>query len=90
MGHSYVEISSSMFFTLRVWLFYVYVHRAPCNIVLFLLSCFGRWGRGFGLVQFFVAKDSPLNQPNSVLGIIFYTLQMALGQSLIVLCKITV
>uniref|UniRef100_A0A3Q0SP70 vitamin-K-epoxide reductase (warfarin-sensitive) n=1 Tax=Amphilophus citrinellus TaxID=61819 RepID=A0A3Q0SP70_AMPCI len=40
-----------------------------------------RWGRGFGLVQFFVAKDSPLNQPNSVLGIIFYTLQMALGLS---------
>ncbi|KAM8729874.1 vitamin K epoxide reductase complex subunit 1 [Acanthopagrus schlegelii] len=41
-----------------------------------------RWGRGFGLVQFFVAKDSPLNQPNSVLGIIFYTLQMGLGLSL--------
>uniref|UniRef100_A0A7N8XVG7 vitamin-K-epoxide reductase (warfarin-sensitive) n=1 Tax=Mastacembelus armatus TaxID=205130 RepID=A0A7N8XVG7_9TELE len=38
-----------------------------------------RWGRGFGLVQVFVAKDSPLNQPNSVLGIIFYTLQMGLG-----------
>ncbi|XP_053197276.1 vitamin K epoxide reductase complex subunit 1 [Scomber japonicus] len=41
-----------------------------------------RWGRGFGLVQFFVAKDSPLNQPNSVLGIIFYTLQLGLGLSL--------
>ncbi|XP_072228959.1 vitamin K epoxide reductase complex subunit 1 [Leuresthes tenuis] len=41
-----------------------------------------RWGRGFGLVQFFVAKDSPLNQPNSVLGILFYTLQMSLGLSL--------
>ncbi|XP_019967487.1 vitamin K epoxide reductase complex subunit 1 [Paralichthys olivaceus] len=41
-----------------------------------------RWGRGFGLVQFFVAQDSPLNQPNSVLGIIFYTLQMGLGLSL--------
>lgn len=41
-----------------------------------------RWGRGFGLVQFFVAKDSPLNQPNSVLGIIFYTLQLSLGLSL--------
>uniref|UniRef100_A0A665UN05 vitamin-K-epoxide reductase (warfarin-sensitive) n=1 Tax=Echeneis naucrates TaxID=173247 RepID=A0A665UN05_ECHNA len=41
-----------------------------------------RWGRGFGLVQFFVAQDSPLNQPNSLLGIIFYTLQMALGLSL--------
>uniref|UniRef100_A0A1A7YPB7 vitamin-K-epoxide reductase (warfarin-sensitive) n=1 Tax=Iconisemion striatum TaxID=60296 RepID=A0A1A7YPB7_9TELE len=41
-----------------------------------------RWGRGFGLVQFFVDKDSPLNQPNSLLGIIFYTLQMGLGLSL--------
>ncbi|XP_068439674.1 vitamin K epoxide reductase complex subunit 1 [Clinocottus analis] len=41
-----------------------------------------RWGRGFGLVQFFAAKDSPLNQPNSVLGIIFYSLQMGLGLSL--------
>ncbi|XP_031679471.1 vitamin K epoxide reductase complex subunit 1 isoform X2 [Oncorhynchus kisutch] len=40
-----------------------------------------RWGRGFGLVQFFFAKDSVLNQPNSLLGIIFYTLQLALGQS---------
>ncbi|CAB1343708.1 unnamed protein product [Coregonus sp. 'balchen'] len=38
-----------------------------------------RWGRGFGLVQFFVAKDSALNQPNSLLGIIFYTLQLALA-----------
>ncbi|XP_067100204.1 vitamin K epoxide reductase complex subunit 1 [Osmerus mordax] len=40
-----------------------------------------RWGRGFGLVQYFADKDSALNQPNSVLGIIFYTLQLALGQS---------
>ncbi|XP_047232276.1 vitamin K epoxide reductase complex subunit 1 [Girardinichthys multiradiatus] len=41
-----------------------------------------RWGRGFGLVQLVVAKDSLLNQPNSVLGIAFYTLQMGLGLSL--------
>ncbi|XP_060950688.1 vitamin K epoxide reductase complex subunit 1 [Limanda limanda] len=41
-----------------------------------------RWGRGFGLVQFFVAQDSLLNQPNSLLGILFYTLQMGLGLSL--------
>ncbi|XP_068162156.1 vitamin K epoxide reductase complex subunit 1 [Antennarius striatus] len=40
-----------------------------------------RWGRGFGLLQFVVAQDSPLNQPNSVLGIIFYSLQMGLGLS---------
>uniref|UniRef100_UPI003AAAAEAA vitamin K epoxide reductase complex subunit 1 n=1 Tax=Centroberyx gerrardi TaxID=166262 RepID=UPI003AAAAEAA len=43
-----------------------------------------RWGRGFGLVQFFVDQDSALNQPNSVLGIIFYTLQLGLGLSV---CK---
>lgn len=41
-----------------------------------------RWGRGFGLVQYFVAQDSPINQPNSVLGIIFYSLQMGLGLTL--------
>lgn len=41
-----------------------------------------RWGRGFGLLQYFIDKDNPLNQPNSVLGIIFYTLQMGLGLSL--------
>uniref|UniRef100_A0AAQ4Q849 vitamin-K-epoxide reductase (warfarin-sensitive) n=1 Tax=Gasterosteus aculeatus aculeatus TaxID=481459 RepID=A0AAQ4Q849_GASAC len=46
------------------------------------VSFFCRWGRGFGLVQFFVAKDSLLNQPNSVLGLLFYTLQMGLGLSL--------
>ncbi|KAK2866007.1 hypothetical protein Q7C36_002063 [Tachysurus vachellii] len=39
-----------------------------------------RWGRGFGLVQLFAEKDSILNQPNSLLGIIFYTLQLGLGQ----------
>uniref|UniRef100_H3CL33 Vitamin K epoxide reductase complex, subunit 1 n=1 Tax=Tetraodon nigroviridis TaxID=99883 RepID=H3CL33_TETNG len=38
-----------------------------------------RWGRGFGLLQYFVDKENPLNQPNSVLGIIFYSLQMVLG-----------
>lgn len=41
-----------------------------------------RWGRGFGLAQFIVDKDSLLNQPNSLLGILFYTLQMGLGLSL--------
>ncbi|KAK7919666.1 hypothetical protein WMY93_010950 [Mugilogobius chulae] len=40
-----------------------------------------RWGRGFGLVQIFVGQESLLNQPNSVLGIIFYSLQMGLGLS---------
>ena len=40
-----------------------------------------RWGRGFGLVQFFVAEDHFLNQPNSLLGIVFYTLQLGLGEN---------
>ncbi|KAM4623970.1 vitamin K epoxide reductase complex subunit 1 [Polymixia lowei] len=59
-------------------------YRAMCDLAE-SVSCSkvftSRWGRGFGLVQFFVAKDSALNQPNSVLGIIFYTLQLALGLS---------
>ncbi|KAK2820322.1 hypothetical protein Q5P01_023281 [Channa striata] len=59
-------------------------YRAMCDLAE-SVSCSkvftSRWGRGFGLVQFLVAKDSPLNQPNSLLGIIFYTLQMGLGLS---------
>ncbi|XP_061667160.1 vitamin K epoxide reductase complex subunit 1 [Syngnathoides biaculeatus] len=60
-------------------------YRAMCDLAE-SVSCSkvftSRWGRGFGLVQFFVAQDSPLNQPNSVLGIVFYTLQFGLGLSL--------
>ncbi|XP_056152891.1 vitamin K epoxide reductase complex subunit 1 [Lampris incognitus] len=59
-------------------------YRAMCDLAE-SVSCSkvftSRWGRGFGLVQFFVGKDSVLNQPNSILGIIFYTLQLALGLS---------
>ncbi|XP_060719513.1 vitamin K epoxide reductase complex subunit 1-like [Tachysurus vachellii] len=39
-----------------------------------------RLGRGFGLVQLFAEEDSILNQPKSLLGIIFYTLQLGLGE----------
>ncbi|XP_073491655.1 vitamin K epoxide reductase complex subunit 1-like protein 1 [Aquarana catesbeiana] len=38
-----------------------------------------RWGRGFGLVEGILGAQSLLNQPNSVFGILFYTLQIALG-----------
>ncbi|XP_040211923.1 vitamin K epoxide reductase complex subunit 1-like protein 1 [Rana temporaria] len=38
-----------------------------------------RWGRGFGLVEGILGARSPLNQPNSVFGILFYTLQIVLG-----------
>lgn len=60
-------------------------YRAMCDLGQYV-SCSkvftSRWGRGFGLVQIFVGHDSPLNQPNSVLGIIFYSLQLGLGLSL--------
>ncbi|XP_066522322.1 vitamin K epoxide reductase complex subunit 1 [Hoplias malabaricus] len=58
-------------------------YRAMCDLAE-SVSCSkvftSRWGRGFGLVQLVVAKDSALNQPNSLLGIIFYSLQFGLGQ----------
>uniref|UniRef100_A0A4W2GYL5 vitamin-K-epoxide reductase (warfarin-sensitive) n=1 Tax=Bos indicus x Bos taurus TaxID=30522 RepID=A0A4W2GYL5_BOBOX len=38
-----------------------------------------RWGRGFGLVEHVLGKDSILNQSNSIFGCIFYTLQLLLG-----------
>ncbi|CAL9699059.1 unnamed protein product [Knipowitschia caucasica] len=57
-------------------------YRAMCDLGQYV-SCSkvftSRWGRGFGLVQIFVGQESPLNQPNSVLGIIFYSLQLGLG-----------
>ncbi|KAL7857338.1 hypothetical protein SRHO_G00162370 [Serrasalmus rhombeus] len=58
-------------------------YRAMCDLAE-SVSCSkvftSRWGRGFGLVQLVVAKDSALNQPNSLLGIVFYSLQLGLGQ----------
>ena len=39
-----------------------------------------RWGRGFGLVEHVLGKDSVLNQSNSIFGCIFYTLQLLLGE----------
>lgn len=79
-----------LFYKLHAYMFYRR-YKPLCRLSIYFvfnmsLLCpdcpfffFGRWGRGFGLVQFFVAADNPLNQPNSVLGIIFYTLQMGLG-----------
>ncbi|XP_032803178.1 vitamin K epoxide reductase complex subunit 1-like [Petromyzon marinus] len=40
-----------------------------------------RWGRGFGLVAPLFGQSSLLNQPNSVFGVIFYSLQVLLGIS---------
>lgn len=39
-----------------------------------------RWGRGFGLVEHVLGRDSILNQSNSIFGCIFYTLQLLLGE----------
>uniref|UniRef100_A0A8D2E3Z7 vitamin-K-epoxide reductase (warfarin-sensitive) n=1 Tax=Theropithecus gelada TaxID=9565 RepID=A0A8D2E3Z7_THEGE len=40
-----------------------------------------RWGRKFGLFDSIFGKDGVLNQPNSVLGLIFYILQLLLGMT---------
>uniref|UniRef100_A0ACB8EDB1 Vitamin K epoxide reductase complex subunit 1-like protein 1 n=1 Tax=Sphaerodactylus townsendi TaxID=933632 RepID=A0ACB8EDB1_9SAUR len=47
----------------------------------FEVRAFGvkRWGRGFGLLGSIFGKDSVINQPNSVFGLVFYVLQMLLG-----------
>ncbi|CAB1339884.1 unnamed protein product [Coregonus sp. 'balchen'] len=53
-----------------------------CN-VSYSISCSkvftSRWGRGFGLLGSIFGKDSAMNQPNSVYGIIFYVFQLLLG-----------
>ncbi|XP_034991170.1 vitamin K epoxide reductase complex subunit 1 [Zootoca vivipara] len=59
-------------------------YRAMCDISA-AVSCSrvftSRWGRGFGLVATFLGPRSAFNQPNSVFGIAFYTLQILLGFS---------
>ncbi|CAJ0944701.1 unnamed protein product [Ranitomeya imitator] len=55
-----------------------------CNAIgalhhLCFLSC--RYGRGFGLLGSIFGKDSIMNQPNSVFGLVFYLLQMLLGMT---------
>ncbi|XP_045066064.1 vitamin K epoxide reductase complex subunit 1-like protein 1 [Coregonus clupeaformis] len=57
-------------------------YRAMCN-VSYSISCSkvftSRWGRGFGLLGSIFGKDSAMNQPNSVYGIVFYVFQLLLG-----------
>ncbi|XP_071978986.1 vitamin K epoxide reductase complex subunit 1-like protein 1 [Engystomops pustulosus] len=57
-------------------------YRALCDINP-SISCSkvftSRWGRGFGLVENLLGAHSPLNQPNSVFGVVFYALQIVLG-----------
>ncbi|XP_068823159.1 vitamin K epoxide reductase complex subunit 1 isoform X1 [Capricornis sumatraensis] len=58
-------------------------YRALCDVGT-AISCSrvfsSRWGRGFGLVEHVLGKDSILNQSNSIFGCIFYTLQLLLGE----------
>uniref|UniRef100_A0A8C3VSR6 vitamin-K-epoxide reductase (warfarin-sensitive) n=1 Tax=Catagonus wagneri TaxID=51154 RepID=A0A8C3VSR6_9CETA len=57
-------------------------YRALCDVGT-AISCSrvfsSRWGRGFGLVEQVLGKDSVLNQSNSIFGCIFYILQLLLG-----------
>ncbi|XP_048768111.1 vitamin K epoxide reductase complex subunit 1-like protein 1 [Ostrea edulis] len=59
-------------------------YRANCDISS-TISCSkvfkSRWGKGFGLIGLVIGEDHPLNLPNSVFGIVFYTLQVALAFS---------
>ncbi|NWT63287.1 VKORL protein, partial [Erythrocercus mccallii] len=42
-------------------------------------ASFCRWGRGLGLVEPVLGKDSALNVPNGAIGVVFYLLQGLLG-----------
>ncbi|XP_059404886.1 vitamin K epoxide reductase complex subunit 1-like protein 1 [Carassius carassius] len=57
-------------------------YRAMCDLSS-SISCSkvftSRWGRGFGLLGTIFGKDSAVNQPNSVYGILFYIFQLLLG-----------
>ena len=46
---------------------------------------FNRWGKGFGLIGLLIGDDHPLNLPNSIFGIVFYILQIALSKYLCIL-----
>ena len=56
---------------------------AFCDISHLQMSCSkvfsSKYGRGFGLVSLILPEDHPLNQPNSVYGIIFYSLFLLLS-----------
>eukprot|EP00090_Calanus_glacialis_P038559 TRINITY_DN67252_c0_g1_i1.p1 TRINITY_DN67252_c0_g1~~TRINITY_DN67252_c0_g1_i1.p1 ORF type:complete len:185 (-),score=56.76 TRINITY_DN67252_c0_g1_i1:149-703(-) len=56
---------------------------ALCDISSMSLSCSkvltSSYGRGFGLVALLLGEEHPLNQPNSVYGIIFYSIMMLLA-----------
>ncbi|NXY52751.1 VKOR1 reductase, partial [Callaeas wilsoni] len=57
-------------------------YRAACDLAP-AVSCTrvfsSRWGRGLGLVEPLLGKDSAANVPNGALGLLFYVLQGLLG-----------
>lgn len=62
-----------------------YITRTLCSIIQYGISFWmqilsSRYGTGFGLVEPLMGKDSPLNVPNSIFGIIFYLLMFLLGK----------
>ncbi|NXQ26293.1 VKORL protein, partial [Alaudala cheleensis] len=50
---------------------------------------FGRWGRGLGLVEPVLGRDSVVNVPNGAIGLVFYLLQGILGLSRAPLASVT-
>uniref|UniRef100_A0A8C3V1R6 vitamin-K-epoxide reductase (warfarin-sensitive) n=1 Tax=Catharus ustulatus TaxID=91951 RepID=A0A8C3V1R6_CATUS len=59
-------------------------YRAACDLAP-SVSCTrvfsSRWGRGLGLVEPVLGKDSAVNVPNGAVGLLFYLLQGLLGLS---------
>ncbi|MBN3308372.1 VKORL protein, partial [Amia calva] len=59
-------------------------YRAMCDVSE-SVSCSkvftSRWGRGFGLLGSIFGKNSAMNQPNSVYGLVFYVFQLLLGMT---------
>ncbi|XP_040399449.1 vitamin K epoxide reductase complex subunit 1-like protein 1 [Cygnus olor] len=57
-------------------------YRAACDLGP-AVSCTrvfaSRWGRGLGLVEGLLGRDSAANVPNSAIGLLFYLLQGLLG-----------
>ncbi|XP_054035318.1 vitamin K epoxide reductase complex subunit 1-like [Dryobates pubescens] len=57
-------------------------YRAACDLAP-AVSCTrvfaSRWGRGLGLVELLLGRESFANLPNSALGVLFYLLQGLLG-----------
>ncbi|KAJ8312459.1 hypothetical protein KUTeg_009832 [Tegillarca granosa] len=83
---SYLLLLCSLGLILSLYAYYVEVvaehnksYKAMCDFSA-KISCSkvftSQYGRGFGLLQYIVGKDSVLNQPNSVFGIMFYIIQI--------------